>query len=221
VTTESGSILDGRPDPSTPFFDRMFARQSVMAILRGMPPAETVALCGRAWDIGLDVVEVPIQTEDALPSLRAAVEAGRDRGLEVGAGTVVTIGQVHAARDAGAAFTVAPGLDEEVLRACHELGLPHLPGVATATEISRANRAGLRWLKAFPAAELGPSWVKAQLAPFPGTRFVATGGIDARNARTFLDAGARVVAVGSALNDPEQIELLAAQVRAVDGGADR
>jgi 2-dehydro-3-deoxyphosphogluconate aldolase/(4S)-4-hydroxy-2-oxoglutarate aldolase len=221
VTTESGSILDGRPDPSTPFFDRMFARQSVMAILRGMPPAETVALCGRAWDIGLDVVEVPIQTEDALPSLRAAVEAGRDRGLEVGAGTVVTIGQVHAARDAGAAFTVAPGLDEEVLRACHELGLPHLPGVATATEISRANRSGLRWLKAFPAAELGPSWVKAQLAPFPGTRFVATGGIDARNARTFLDAGARVVAVGSALNDPEQIELLAAQVRAVDGGADR
>ena len=208
---------DGQLNVSTTFFDRVFAGQSVMAILRGLSPAETVAVCQRAWDIGLEVVEVPIQTDDALPSLRAAIEAGRERGREVGAGTVIAIDQVHAALDAGAAFTVAPGFDEEVLRTCHELRLPHLPGVATATEISRAKRAGLRWLKAFPAAELGPSWLKAQLAPFPGTRFVATGGIDARNARTFLDAGARVVAVGSALNDPEQIELLAAQVRPVEG----
>ena len=217
MTEENGMPLDGRSDVSTAFFDRVFDGQSVMAILRGLSPAETVAVCERAWDIGLEVVEVPIQTDDALPSLQAAIAAGRERGRQVGAGTVVTVEQVHAALGQGAAFTVAPGLDEDVLRACHEVGLPHLPGVATATEISKARRAGLRWLKAFPAAELGPSWIKAQLAPFPGTRFVATGGMDARNAGTFLDAGARVVAVGSALNDPAQIELLAARVRAVEG----
>jgi 2-dehydro-3-deoxyphosphogluconate aldolase/(4S)-4-hydroxy-2-oxoglutarate aldolase len=213
--------IDDPGNESTSFFDRVFTHQRVMAILRGLAPARTVALCHSAWDIGLDVVEVPIQTSDALPSLRAAIDAGRERGREVGAGTVVTLDQVRAARDLGAAFTVAPGLDEDVLRTCRELALPHLPGVATATEISHAHRLGLRWLKAFPAAELGASWLKAQLAPFPDTCFVATGGIDARNASTFLDAGARVVAVGSALADPVQIELLAAQVRAHDGDAGR
>ncbi|MCW2741259.1 MAG: 2-dehydro-3-deoxyphosphogluconate aldolase [Blastococcus sp.] len=212
MSHDIGVPTDGGTDVSAAFFDRVFAHQQVMAILRGMAPAETVDLCHRAWDIGLDVVEVPIQTTDALPSLRAAIEAGRERGREVGAGTVVSVEQVEVARSAGAAFTVAPGWAEDVFEACRQSGMPHLPGVATSSEIARARRLGLAWLKAFPAAQLTPGWLTAQLGPFPGTRFVATGGIDANNAATFLDAGARVVAVGSALADPAQVELLAARL---------
>ncbi|MGI5119836.1 bifunctional 4-hydroxy-2-oxoglutarate aldolase/2-dehydro-3-deoxy-phosphogluconate aldolase [Marinactinospora thermotolerans] len=190
-------------------FDEIFDGQRVMAILRGMPPQETVELASRAWDLGIDLVEVPVQTPEALSSLRAAIDAGAQRGRAVGAGTVITVEQVAAVAQAGAAFTVAPGFDPAVLAASAAAGLPHLPGVATPSEIQQALRHGARWVKAFPATALGTAWFSAMRGPFPQVRFVATGGLDARSAPAYLDAGARVAAVGSALSDPAQVELLA------------
>nr|WP_312864259.1 bifunctional 4-hydroxy-2-oxoglutarate aldolase/2-dehydro-3-deoxy-phosphogluconate aldolase [Saccharopolyspora phatthalungensis] len=190
------------------FFDDLFTGP-VMAILRGMDPQRTVELAERAWDLGIEAVEVPIETQRAEPSLRAAVQAGAKRDRPVGAGTVVTLEQVHTAKELGAAFTVAPGLDPEVVRLSAELDVPHLPGVATPSEIQKAHRLGLSWVKAFPAAELGTGWFKAMHGPFPGLRMVATGGMNARNAPEFLAAGATVVAVGSALEDVEQLPELA------------
>jgi 2-dehydro-3-deoxyphosphogluconate aldolase / (4S)-4-hydroxy-2-oxoglutarate aldolase len=194
-------------------FDEIFGTQRIMAILRGMPERETVELASRAWDLGIDLVEVPVQTPDALPALRAAIAAGAERGRTVGAGTVITLEQVRAVADAGVAFTVAPGLDPAVLAASTAAGLPHLPGVATPSEIQLALRHGLDWLKAFPAAVLGEAWFKAMKGPFPQVKLVATGGMDAHVAPAFLDAGARVVAVGSALADPSQIDLLAELIK--------
>ncbi|MEU5903470.1 bifunctional 4-hydroxy-2-oxoglutarate aldolase/2-dehydro-3-deoxy-phosphogluconate aldolase [Micromonospora sp. NPDC047467] len=194
---------------TTTDFDHIFGGARVMAILRGLPVAETVRLAERAWDLGIDVVEVPVATPDAVPALRAAVEAGRARGRIVGAGTVLDVDQVAAAADAGAAFTVAPGLDLTVVDAAAARGLPHLPGVATPTEAQQALRHGLTWLKAFPAISLGPAWFKAVAGPLPQLRFVATGGLDASNAAAFLEAGVRVAAVGSALSDPTQLDQLA------------
>jgi 2-dehydro-3-deoxyphosphogluconate aldolase/(4S)-4-hydroxy-2-oxoglutarate aldolase len=199
--------LDGA-DQSNAFFHACLGGQRVMAILRGLPPDDTVALCERAWQAGIAVVEVPIQDPGAINSLRAAVKAGQGRGRIVGAGTVVTVDQVDEAQRAGAAFTVAPGLDEEVANASLRAGLAHLPGVATPSEVQRATSLGFQWMKAFPAAQLSPGWIRAILAPFPTASFVATGGIDADNAAAFLSAGARVVAVGSALVDPRQLRLL-------------
>ena len=191
------------------WFDTSFASQRMMAILRGFDAARTVELAGRAWDLGLDCVEVPIQTPEAVASLRATVQAGRERDRHVGAGTVTTLDQVSVAQAAGAAFTVAPGLDAEVARASIDCGLPHLPGVATASEVQQAARQGLQWLKVFPASVLGPDWFSAMAGPFPQVPLVATGGITAANAADYLSAGARVVAVGSALADEAQLELLA------------
>lgn len=197
-------------DPFAAAFTAMFAAGPVLGILRGFDPAETVARAVRAWDLGLTALEVPLETPEQAASLAAAVAAARERGLSVGAGTVCTNEQVRAAKDAGAAFTVAPGHDPQVAAYSRELGLPHLPGVATAGEIQAAVRGGHRWLKVFPASVLGPSWLRAMRGPFPQVRLVATGGIDARNAREFLDAGAGAVGVGSALTDPEQMALLSA-----------
>jgi 2-dehydro-3-deoxyphosphogluconate aldolase / (4S)-4-hydroxy-2-oxoglutarate aldolase len=191
-------------------FGPVFGDARVLVILRDLPPEETVRLAEQAWDLGIEVVEVPIRTPDAVPALRAAVAAGRRRDRLVGAGTVRHPDQVGAAADAGAAFTVAPGLDLAVADAAARQGLPHLPGVATPTEAQRALDHGLTWLKAFPAVSLGPAWFRAVAGPLPEARFVATGGIDATNAGDFLAAGARVVAVGSALADPRQIPRLAA-----------
>ncbi|MFH8252281.1 2-dehydro-3-deoxyphosphogluconate aldolase, partial [Microbacterium sp. B2969] len=85
-----------------------------------------------------------------------------------------------------------------------------LPGVATPTEVQLALSLGLTWLKAFPATWLGTSWFRHIRGPFPQATFVATGGIDASNAAEFLDAGVRVVAVGSALEDASQLDRIAA-----------
>ncbi|MEU8329127.1 bifunctional 4-hydroxy-2-oxoglutarate aldolase/2-dehydro-3-deoxy-phosphogluconate aldolase [Micromonospora sp. NPDC048839] len=198
---------------TTADFEHIFGSARVMAILRGLPVAETVRLAERAWDLGIDVVEVPVATPDAVASLRAAVEAGTARGRIVGAGTVLDVEQVTAAADAGAQFTVAPGLDLAIADAAAARGLPHLPGVATPTEAQQALRHGLTWLKAFPAISLGPAWFKAMAGPLPQLRFVATGGLDAGNAEAFLQAGVRVVAVGSALSDPTQLDALAELTR--------
>ncbi|MDG4819170.1 bifunctional 4-hydroxy-2-oxoglutarate aldolase/2-dehydro-3-deoxy-phosphogluconate aldolase [Micromonospora carbonacea] len=194
-------------------FTPIFAGARVMVILRDLPPQETVRLANRAWDLGIDVVEVPVRTPEAVTALRAAVEAGRERDRIVGAGTVFTPAQVRQSASAGAAFTVAPGLDLAVADVALTYGIPHLPGVATPTEAQRARDHGLTWLKAFPAVSLGPQWFKAVAGPLPELRFVATGGIDAGNAADFLAAGVKVVAVGSALSDPAQIDRLAELAR--------
>ncbi|WP_090589867.1 bifunctional 4-hydroxy-2-oxoglutarate aldolase/2-dehydro-3-deoxy-phosphogluconate aldolase [Auraticoccus monumenti] len=190
------------------WFTEQLAGRPVMAILRGFGVDRTVELARTAWDVGISCVEVPVQGAEDLEALRATVAAGAEQGRAVGAGTVVSPDLLRTVVEAGAAFTVAPGLDEEVVRASAELGVPHLPGVATATEVHTALRWGLTWLKAFPAAQLGPGWVRAMHGPFPTARFVTTGGIDAHNAQEFLDAGAEVVAVGSALGDAAQLPLL-------------
>ncbi|WP_028280839.1 bifunctional 4-hydroxy-2-oxoglutarate aldolase/2-dehydro-3-deoxy-phosphogluconate aldolase [Arthrobacter sp. H5] len=189
--------------------DVLIQGQPVMAILRNMDAKRAVELASRAWDLGIDLVEVPIQSPDAIPSLEAVVRAGAERGKAVGSGTIVTAEQVRVSRDAGAAFTVAPGLDEEVVRLCREDGMPHLPGVSTPSEIQAAVRLGCHVVKAFPASVLGTEWFKAMQGPFPAVTFVATGGIDASNAAAFLQAGARTVAVGSALADERQLDLIA------------
>ncbi|MBN9179637.1 MAG: bifunctional 4-hydroxy-2-oxoglutarate aldolase/2-dehydro-3-deoxy-phosphogluconate aldolase [Microbacterium sp.] len=171
----------------------------ILAILRGFDVSETVRLCHLAWDAGARLVEVPIQVRAGEDALAAAVDAGHERGLPVGAGTVTSLDRLRRARAHGAAFTVAPGFDTEVARASQDAGIPHLPGVATATEVQRALAHGFTWLKAFPAAELGPAWIAAMHGPFPEARFVATGGIAKANAARFLAAGAELVAIGTAI----------------------
>lgn len=187
----------------------LFEGRRVMAILRGMPAHTTVELATRAWDLGITAVEVPARDPGSMAVLRATIAAGAERGRPVGAGTVITPDQVRAVAEAGAAFTVAPGFDAEVLAASEAAGMPHLPGVATPTDIQAVLRAGGRWVKAFPASVLGADWIRAVRAPFPDIQIVATGGVDAANADAFLGAGARMVAVGSALADPDQIPRLA------------
>jgi 2-dehydro-3-deoxyphosphogluconate aldolase/(4S)-4-hydroxy-2-oxoglutarate aldolase len=190
-------------------FDFAFANTRVMGIFRGKSPEDTVRLCHAAWDAGVVAVEVPVQNDEAFEALAAAA-AERGEGQLIGAGTVRTPDQLRRAVDAGAQFTVAPGTDTDIIALSIELGVPHLPGVATSTDIHRALLAGAQWVKAFPAAELGASWITAQLAPVPEAKFVATGGMGPGNAAEFLAAGARGIAIGSAFEDPELLAAMRA-----------
>lgn len=198
----------------TGWFETAFAGAPLMAILRGMGVERSLRLSETAWDLGIDSVEVPLQTEEDERALRAVVERGVARGKSVGAGTIITPSQVTRAAEAGAAYLVSPGLDPAVVRAAQDAGVPILPGVATPSEVQLAVSLGLTWLKAFPATWLGSGWFRHIRGPFPQVRFVATGGLDASNVEEFLDAGVRVAAVGSALEDASQLERLAAVLQA-------
>jgi len=201
------------------WFEEAFAGAPLMAILRGMGVERSARLATTAWDLGLDSVEVPLQTPEDERALRELVRLAVERGKVVGAGTIITPAQVDLAADAGAAYLVSPGIDEAVVRAAQERGIPILPGVATPSEVQLGVSLGLTWLKAFPAEWLGVGWFRHIRGPFPQVRFVATGGLDASNVEEFLDAGVRVAAVGSALEDAVQLERLADVLRARSGAA--
>jgi 2-dehydro-3-deoxyphosphogluconate aldolase / (4S)-4-hydroxy-2-oxoglutarate aldolase len=142
---------------------------------------------------GLPVAEVTFRTAAAREAIR--VMAGRGDIL-VGAGTVLTPGQVDEAVAAGADFVVSPGLSRAVVERCREHGVLVLPGVATATEIQAALELGLTTLKFFPAGTSGGApAVKALAAPFGGVTFVPTGGVSAGNLADYLSIPA-VFAVG-------------------------
>lgn len=176
-----------------------------MLILRGIEPERAVAIARTSWEAGVGLVEVPLQTERDVEALRGIVRAAEALGRSVGAGTVIDVAIARAARDAGAVFTVAPGFDPRVLDASQRFGMAHLPGVGSGTDIQCAISLGCETVKAFPASVLGPEWIRAMRGPFPSVGIVATGGVSSANAQAFFDAGANAIAVGAALEDPDEL----------------
>ena len=151
---------------------------------------------------GLPVAEITLRTGAAV---RAAGLLARDPRFTVGAGTVLTPADVDLAVAAGAQFIVSPGFDAEVVRRCRELGATVIPGVATPSEAMAALREGLGVVKLFPAEPLGGSrWLNALAAPFPGLRFVPTGGIGPAELAEYARHDA-VTAVGGSWIAPREL----------------
>ena len=149
---------------------------------------------------GLPLLEVTLRTEGALKAITAM--AKQVPGAIVGAGTIRTADQAKAAVDAGATFLVSPGATPQVIAAVHKLGVPFLPGCATASEAMRLAEEGFRFLKFFPAeAAGGVNYLKSLAAPLADLRFCPTGGIDAEKAKAYL-ALPNVVCVGGSWITP-------------------
>jgi len=178
------------------FFEAHLGGSALMGIFRNQDAEQTVRSCRMAWASGAGLVEVPVQSAAAFLSLAAAVREGVEHGAVVGAGTVLTVGQVETVARLGGQFAVSPGFDNEISLACEHLGLYYLPGVATATEVRLATKAGHNWVKAFPASLLGPGWVTAMLGPFPDLDVVCTCGMRLETRDLYIAAGARAVAIG-------------------------
>jgi 2-dehydro-3-deoxyphosphogluconate aldolase / (4S)-4-hydroxy-2-oxoglutarate aldolase len=136
-------------------------------------------------DGGVRVLEVTLRTKAALACMEAIVR--EVPGAIVGAGTLRTADDVHAAKRAGCVFGVSPGYTGTIGAACREAGLPLLPGVATASEVMQANADGFSFLKFFPATQAGGMpMLKALAGPFPDVAFCPTGGITPETAPQFL-----------------------------------
>lgn len=142
---------------------------------------------------GLPVAEVTFRTSAAADAIRTLADRG---DMLVGAGTVLTADQVDLAVAAGASYVVSPGLSRAVVERCGEHGVLALPGAVTATEIQAALELGLTIVKFFPAGTSGgPAGIAALSVPFPGLRFVPTGGVGPKNLADYLGLAA-VLAVG-------------------------
>jgi 2-dehydro-3-deoxyphosphogluconate aldolase/(4S)-4-hydroxy-2-oxoglutarate aldolase len=136
---------------------------------------------------GLDIIEVTQRTDAAEQCIRNIKKAFP--GMLVGAGTLLTVDQVKRAKAAGAEFGVAPGLNEMVIKASLDLGMPFVPGVATPSEVECALALGCKLQKLFPADVLGGvKLLKAFTGPFghTGVKFIPLGGVNAQNAADYL-----------------------------------
>jgi 2-dehydro-3-deoxyphosphogluconate aldolase/(4S)-4-hydroxy-2-oxoglutarate aldolase len=150
---------------------------------------------------GLHVIEVTLRTGAAIGAIEAI--AGEVEGAIVGAGTVLSKGQLIAAARAGARFIVSPGINADLLKAAEDSPVPFLPGAATASEVMQLMDEGYTIVKFFPAeAAGGITYLKALASPLPVMRFCPTGGIDANNAPAYL-ALDNVVCVGGSWVTPK------------------
>jgi 2-dehydro-3-deoxyphosphogalactonate aldolase len=181
------------------------AAAPLIAILRGITPAEAGAVGAALAAAGVRVIEVPLNSPDACASIAAIAAAvkGAPADVVVGAGTVLTPEDVAAVAAAGGELVLAPNADAAVVREARRLGLVAVPGVATPTEAFSALAAGASALKLFPCTSVSPDTVKAMRAVLPrGVTLVAVGGVSAANARAFRDAGVEAFGLGTNVYTP-------------------
>ena len=154
---------------------------------------------------GVKVLEVTMRTPVALQCIEAIAKAVPE--AVVGAGTIRSAADAQAALDAGSRFAVSPGYTAEVGAACRRIGLPLLPGVATASEVMAAQADGLSFLKFFPAMQAGGiPMLKALGGPFPDVVFCPTGGISLATAPDFLALPNVKVCGGSWLTPADAVD---------------
>jgi 2-dehydro-3-deoxyphosphogalactonate aldolase len=177
----------------------IFGPVPIIAILRGVAPAEAPDIAAALYAAGLRCVEVTLNSPEPLASI-AAIRARFGADMRVGAGTVLSAHEVIEAAGAGAQLIVSPNTDLAVIAATKQAGLISLPGMFTPSEAFEALAAGADALKLFPAEASSPPSLKALLAVLPpGTAVLPVGGIEARSMAAWRAAGATGFGVGGAL----------------------
>ncbi|WP_293876206.1 MULTISPECIES: 2-dehydro-3-deoxy-6-phosphogalactonate aldolase [unclassified Sphingomonas] len=185
-------------DPATRFAEA-FAACPLVAVLRGLTPAEAEGVGDALVEAGFTLLEVPLNSPDPLASIAAMAKRYAGRAI-VGAGTVLTADDVAAVADAGGTLIVSPNTDPAVIRASVARGLIALPGYYTPSEGFAALAAGAHGLKLFPAEGAAPAFLKAQRAVLPKTtKVLAVGGITPETMPAWAAAGADGFGLGSNL----------------------
>lgn len=182
-----------RVPPST-----QLQQTGVMAILRARSAERFLDVSRVLVESGVTCLEITLTSPGALESI-AAVRAELPDTVDIGAGTVTTAAEAHDAIAAGAGFVVSPSTEPDVIAAALEAGVPSYPGAFTATEVLSAWRAGASVVKLFPAATLGPSYVRHLSGPFPQVAIMPTGGVGLADIGAWIAAGVVGVGLGGPL----------------------
>jgi 2-dehydro-3-deoxyphosphogluconate aldolase/(4S)-4-hydroxy-2-oxoglutarate aldolase len=155
---------------------------------------------------GITAIEITMTTPDALAAIeRVAAAYADDDPVRIGAGSVLDGPTARQALSAGAEYVVSPVLKAEMIEMCHRYDVPAIPGAFTPTEVQRAHELGADVVKVFPASAMGPGYFGALQGPMPHVKLMPTGGVSLDNAGQWIEAGARVVGVGSALLDEQAL----------------
>ena len=185
-------------------FRRYFAECPLVAIIRGVTPADAEATAASIFDAGIRIIEVPLNSPQPFDSIKIIADAFGDHAL-VGAGTVLGTDDVQRVRHVGGRLIVAPNMNRDVIRATVDAGMVSSPGFFTPTEAFAAIEAGAHALKLFPAEAASPAVVKAQKAVLPkGIPLIVVGGVSVDNIGGWRDAGADGFGLGSGLYKPGQ-----------------
>lgn len=176
----------------------------IVAILRGVKKENVVAIAKALHAGGVNILEVTLNTPDALSQIELLTEE-LGKQMLIGAGTVLDKKDAKEASKAGAKFLISPIVDVDVIEKAKDLDLVSIPGAYTPTEVYQAFKAGGDIIKVFPVTN--PDYIKALLAPLNKVRVMPTGGINAGNIKQFANAGAVAFGIGSALvNNADHID---------------
>lgn len=180
-------------------FEDAFAELPIIAIVRGVLPNEVEALAGALHQAGIRIIEVPLNSPQAMASIARLSQSFAGR-MVFGAGTVRTTAEVEAVAAAGGQIIVSPHTAPPVIRETLKRGMTPIPGFASATEAFAAIDSGATHLKLFPASTYGPGHITALGAVFPREiKIIAVGGIGPHDMPILWTAGARGFGLGSDL----------------------
>lgn len=175
-----------------------FRQKPLLGILRGIRSCDLVPLFEAVTASGLEAVEITMNTEDA-PELIRNASKRFGRRLMLGAGTVLTLKDLHSALRAGATFIVSPVVVPPVVRYCAKHKIPVFPGALTPQEIHTAWEMGASMVKVFPAGCFGPDYFKEIKGPFNQIELLACGGVNPGNIPVYFQNGASAIAVGASI----------------------
>lgn len=182
----------------------------IIAIIRGFEPDICLKLAQAYYEGGIRMIEVtfPQAKPEDQPKTAAAIKAISDHfagKVMVGAGTVLTSAQLHMAKDAGARYMVAPGVNPALIQEARSLDMVVIPGALTPTEVETAYGAGADFIKVFPAGTMGVKYVKDLRAPLAHIPLLAVGGITPDNVGDFMRVGCLGAGVSGSLTNREFI----------------
>lgn len=183
----------------------IFSGTPLLGILRGILDDEVEFISEIAAKQRLTALEITMNTKDAPRLIRMMTLAANGR-FKVGAGTVLSLDDLHSALDAGASFVVLPSLVTDVVSYCGKNGIPVFPGALTPTEILNAWNAGATMVKVFPSNVFGPSYIREIRGPFDKIALLACGGVNESNIQSYFSFGAAAAAFGGSIFKREWIE---------------